>query len=185
MLGCAWVRACPRNAPNMKQGKRLSLQVRLWRLPQLSASTGSSSELVGSVTALAPVQPWEGQALGSLAWMAAPGMEPSAPLLVAGNADNSSLALYSFDEDAAELQLLQVWRFERDVQRCQSCFAIRAKSIMTNDRAEAEEFATPGAGAAEQRSQRILQSHAGRAAHWPYCPGPCQVQGAVRCSRHR
>lgn len=82
--------------------------MRLWRLPQLSASTNSSSELVGAVTALPPAQPWDGRALGSLAWTAALGAEEGTPLLVAGDTSNSSLALYSFDEDESELRLLQV-----------------------------------------------------------------------------
>lgn len=82
--------------------------VRLWRLPQLEPSTGSSSELVGAVTAGAPVELADGHALGSLAWTAAPDAETgTAQLLVAGNSDNSRLALYGLS-GSAELQLLQV-----------------------------------------------------------------------------
>lgn len=83
------------------------MQVYLWRLPQLGADADSSAALVGSVQALPPAQCVDRAPPGTLAWTAAPGAE-ECPLLVAGNADNSQLALYGLDADASQLQLLQV-----------------------------------------------------------------------------
>jgi hypothetical protein len=62
--------------------------------------------LIGAVTALESTQPWEGQALGSLAWLNDPDAE-AAHLLVAGDANNSRLALYAIG-GANVLQQLQV-----------------------------------------------------------------------------
>ena len=79
----------------------------LWRLPEVSASTGDSSDLVGAVTALGSTQPWDGQETGSLAWVKARGAKDM-QLLVAGDMSNSKLALYAIEEEAAELHHLQV-----------------------------------------------------------------------------
>jgi hypothetical protein len=92
-------------------------QVHLWRLPEVSASTGNSSDLVGAVTTLGSTQPWDGQELGSLAWVKARGAAET-QLLVAGDMTNSKLALYAIEEGAAELQHLQVQRSCLECARC-------------------------------------------------------------------
>ena len=98
-------------------------QVHLWRLPELSASTGNSSDLIGAVAALDSTQPWDGQALGSLAMMRASGAG-AMQLLVAGDGSNARLALYAVGGRAAELQHLQVQRLHW-VCACSGCWLYR------------------------------------------------------------